>query len=389
MGSAVIEPAIRRPTLSSLTGLRFFAAAWVVCYHFRSDLKLLFPASKPVWPLFDAGYAGVDIFFVLSGFIISYTYLETFSSWSPRRHAKFLWLRLARIYPVHIATVLFFLFYNQPGTVLDVTRTGLTAAARHPDFRDQLLLIHAWGVGDTRAWNYPAWSISVEWLAYLSFPFAAVFLTRVRGMRAACVGLVGALVLNVAIYLAISAAGENGRIPMLRIVGEFLGGSFLYLLWSQGWLKHLPWRRTNPALVLAGVLATVLIAHGSDIAPVVAAPFYALIILGLAYGRDSVSSLLARRPMVYLGEASYSLYMTHAVSQAWLWSHFPAADFTSESRVERALLLLGYATVIVVVALACYHIVEKPGRSLMRRATEPRRRLSDIPGRAEPSRVQS
>jgi peptidoglycan/LPS O-acetylase OafA/YrhL len=351
-------------------------------------VKLLFPASRPLWPLFDAGYAGVDIFFVLSGFIISYTYLDKFSSWSLRGQAKFLWLRLARIYPVHIATVLFFLLYNQPGTVLDVTRSGLTAAVRHPDFRDQLLLVHAWGVGETRAWNYPAWSISVEWLAYLAFPIVAVVLVRVRSIRAALLGFAAALALNVGIYLAISLAGENGRIPMLRIIGEFLAGAFLYLLWSQGWLKRFNWRRVNPALVLAGVGVTVAIAQSSDIAPVVAAPFYALVILGLAYGRDHVSLFLARRPTVYLGEASYSLYMTHAVSQAWLWNHFPAADFTSDSRAERALVLLGYAAVIGVVALACYHLIEKPGRAIMRRATEPHRKLAESVARVEPSRAR-
>lgn len=378
----------RKPTLNALTGLRFFAAAWVVCYHFRSDLKLLFPASKPAWPFFDAGYSGVDVFFVLSGFIISYTYLERLAHFSVRGGAHFLWLRLARMYPVHLATVGFFLLYNQPGPVTDATRSGLISALRHHDFREQLLLVHAWGVGDTRAWNYPAWSISVEWVAYLAFPMAAIVLASVRGIRLAAVGLVCALVLNIAIYVAIATAGENGQIPMLRIVGEFSAGAFLYLLWKQDWLRTLNWPLAAPLVAVSAVILTTAVAHWSDIAPVVAAPLFAAAILAFAYSRDSVSAFLARRPVVYLGEASYSLYMTHAVSQAWLWNHFPSSDFTSDSRLERAALLAFYALAILAVSLVCYHVIEKPGRGLMRRMAEAPRKRAPSVRPIEPSRVR-
>lgn len=356
------------PRLHALTGLRFFAAAWVVCYHFRSDVKTLFPVTRPAWPFLDAGYSGVDIFFILSGFIISYTYLETFGHWSAAGHLKFLWLRLARIYPVHLATLAFFLLYNQPGTVGDLSLTKILTAMRLSEFREQLLLTHAWGVGETRSWNYPAWSISVEWIAYLAFPVLAVGLIHLRRERPALVGLLASLLLNLAIFLAIAAAGHDGEIPMLRIVGEFLAGVCLYRLWTHGWPRRLNWTFATPAFAFAGIATTVVVAHWSDSAPILAAPFYALTILGLGYGRDGISSLLATRPVVYLGEASYSLYMTHAVSQAWLWNNFPVGDATSSGRLERLLLLVFYFVVISLVALVTYHLIERPGRRLMRRA---------------------
>lgn len=358
--------------LHALTGLRAFAAAWVVAYHFRSDLKTLFPASEPVWPLFDAGYAGVDVFFVLSGFIISYTYLDRLSHWTASGHLRFLWLRLARIYPVHLVTLLFFLIYNQPGPIGDLTADGLESAVRHPDFREQLLLVHAWGVGETRSWNYPSWSISAEWLAYLCFPAVAVLGARVRSVRLAAAGLVAALVLNVLIYLAIDAAGETGRIPMLRIIGEFAAGMFLFRLWRAGWLPAFTRRHAATILATAAVIATTLVATRSDIAPVVATPLYAGLVLALAYGRGWLPSVLSTRWCVLAGELSYALYMTHAVSQRWLWANFPASDFSDDQRFVRAALLLFYVAVIAAVTAATYYAVEKPGRALMRSVVERR-----------------
>lgn len=359
--------------LHALTGLRAFAALWVVAYHYRSDLKTLFPASEPVWPLFDAGYAGVDVFFVLSGFIISYTYLDRLSRWTAGGHFRFLWLRLARIYPVHLVTLLFFLIYNQPGPIGDLTADGLESAVRHPDFREQLLLVHAWGVGETRSWNYPSWSISAEWLAYLAFPLVALLGARVRTVRLATVGLAAALVLNVLIYLAIDAAGETGRVPMLRIVGEFAAGMFLFHLWRAGRLPAFTRDHAATVLAIAAVVATTLVATRSDIAPVVATPLYAGLILALAYGRGWLPSVLSTRWCVLGGELSYALYMTHAVSQRWLWANLPAADFTGDPPLVRAGLLLFYVVVIAAVTVFTYYAVEKPGRALMRSVVERRR----------------
>jgi peptidoglycan/LPS O-acetylase OafA/YrhL len=80
--------------------------------------------------------------------------------------------------------------------------------------------------------------------------------------------------------------------------------------------------------------------------------------------------------------------MTHAVSQAWLWNNFPSSDFTSDSRLERAALLVFYALAILAVSLVCYHVIEKPGRGLMRRMAEaPRKRSLSVPP-IEPSRVR-
>ena len=89
----------RRDDIRSLTGLRGVAAWWVVLYHFNE----LLPVSVHGWPtaLLGRGYLAVDLFFILSGFIIAYNYLDGFSAFDPRKYLHFLGVRIARIYPLH------------------------------------------------------------------------------------------------------------------------------------------------------------------------------------------------------------------------------------------------------------------------------------------------
>ncbi len=84
--------------LKPLTAMRFFAAMWVVAYHFTPSLGLGMPA------LVGKGYLGVELFFVLSGFILSHVYMEAFGD-RRFRYPDFLWARLARIFPVHLVTL--------------------------------------------------------------------------------------------------------------------------------------------------------------------------------------------------------------------------------------------------------------------------------------------
>lgn len=86
----------------------------VVLYHFRVDILALMPRSEPLRPLMDSGYAGVDLFFVLSGFIIAYTYAASMRQPDLARSVRF-GFRLARIYPVHVATLLVFTVIITPG----------------------------------------------------------------------------------------------------------------------------------------------------------------------------------------------------------------------------------------------------------------------------------
>src|SRR5579883_2016917 len=150
-----------------LTGIRFFAAAWVVIFHFRNELSTLIPGFTWLKPLVMQGYYAVPLFFILSGFILSHTY---FSKYSLKRHSEFVFLRFARLWPVHLAAILALVLYM--GVL--VVHSGHINSDNFPfvQLPSELAMIRCW-FSKALIWNYPAWSIHSEWFAYLFvFPIA-------------------------------------------------------------------------------------------------------------------------------------------------------------------------------------------------------------------------
>ena len=95
-----MTPVPTPPDLRALTTLRFFAALWVVLYTAWEHLNVGFEPT-----LVSKGYLGVEVFFVLSGFILSHVYLEAAGE-KRFSYRGFLWARIARVYPLHLATLI-------------------------------------------------------------------------------------------------------------------------------------------------------------------------------------------------------------------------------------------------------------------------------------------
>src|SRR6478609_3465827 len=166
--------------LSSLTGIRAIAALWVVLFHLRYLFSFGFFNL-----IIDKGYLGVDFFFVLSGFIITYVHQKDFSHWPPgfvdfRLALRFIVLRWARMLPVHYATLAFLVFVTWVRSVL--VHTSFWAYHGLPGNSNDLILnlfnLQGWGLANHNSWNIPSWSISSEWFAYLLFPTIALLLLR-------------------------------------------------------------------------------------------------------------------------------------------------------------------------------------------------------------------
>jgi peptidoglycan/LPS O-acetylase OafA/YrhL len=188
-----------RTAIDALTGIRAFAAMWVVLFHFRTEIVALLPGVSPILSVAAAGRLGVDLFFILSGFILTYNYLDEFRTLRLRDYGRFLWLRLARIYPVHL-----FALAAVVAIVVAAKTIGLPVNPAHmyttPTVVTNVLMVHAW-TGMELTWNYPAWSISAEWFAYLAFPVAALALGRVRSARLALAGAVVAIAAMYAVFV--------------------------------------------------------------------------------------------------------------------------------------------------------------------------------------------
>ena len=356
------------PFVPALTGVRAFAALWVMLLHLTEVTTVLVPEGAArafgfiAWP----GSLGVDVFFVLSGFIISYNYEARFAgSFDRPRYLGFLRARLARIYPVHLVLLLALVVVVRgvgvaPGGGIDPARWSTQQLV------ESLVLVHAW-VGHTAAWNSVSWSISSEWLAYLLFPLmvrAARQVVRLSG---------AALVLAIAALASVPAmrstverlVAGTPAMPPLQIVAEFLTGCVIYQLYRQG--RGRAGLAAHPGWVLVAMVlgAAVLFRLGAPAAwSVMLVP---PLILGLAYGQGRATRVFAHPLMVYGGKISFALYMTHYL---WLWvMHyvFPLATLVDASLPVRIGWVLAHALPMPLVAAATYHLVEEPARHWLMR----------------------
>ena len=166
--------------LLALTSIRGIAAWWVVLFHMR----LLLVPWLPVGAIrvLDHGNLAVDLFFVLSGFVIALNYGERLAGdW--RATGDFLFRRFARIYPLHLLILGGFALYAGGAILFG----SATLAGQDPGyFLASLFLVQNWGFTDALRWNVPAWSISTEALAYLLFPVLVRLLPAIRRSSRRC-----------------------------------------------------------------------------------------------------------------------------------------------------------------------------------------------------------
>src|SRR5690554_2832582 len=158
-----------------LESLRGLAAIMVVLYHspFRfSEASVAIVANS---------YLFVDLFFVLSGFVMAYAYGEKIRG--GMGFGEYVALRLGRLYPIHLFTLLLWLLYMLIKQYLYETGFGGTSQLDENNlytFLTNLFLIHGLGVNDSLSWNQPSWSISTEFFAYIVFFITTVTVDRSR-----------------------------------------------------------------------------------------------------------------------------------------------------------------------------------------------------------------
>src|SRR5664279_2124889 len=158
--------------LSNLTPLRGIAAIWVAVYHFQG-IAVTFISSGSTH-LIDRGYIMVDLFFIMSGFIICHVYRKSFEEGLTAKNFKqFFIARFARIYPLHLFVLIVLILW-----IAKIGVGGLGMVFDPTSIPTNLLLIHSFGIHKVFTWNVPSWSISAEWWAYMAFPFLVFFLYR-------------------------------------------------------------------------------------------------------------------------------------------------------------------------------------------------------------------
>jgi len=291
-----------RAGLPALTGLRFLAAFYVVVFHGLPWVEQRFRLPEFVLQFLRHGTTAVSLFFLLSGFILSYTYLEKLNS---RRALYNFWVaRFARVYPVYLLSMLIaFPFHMHLGAPIKVA--VLVMVQTWNPFRPE------WG----GAWNYPAWSLSVEAFFYLVFPFFQKWVEKqtnkvviiILGISTAACVIARTPLQSIGEHQYLAFGLGLSPLPILRLP-EFLLGVSLGNYFARGGVSF-----RNSSYVYLSLLATFILLSlpiGSWVSFVVI-PFAATI-YGIASTSTMLSTCLSSRLMVLLGGASYCVYLLQA-----------------------------------------------------------------------------
>jgi peptidoglycan/LPS O-acetylase OafA/YrhL len=384
--------------IAPLTGIRLVAATWVVLFHIYLVNGDRLGSAHPVvdavvGPVVSQGDLGVDLFFLLSGFVLAHNYLERLGGApSVRQTVSFLWLRLSRIWPLYMVAILgggLLLWLR-----LEWWGTEPNAPLSWGRFASQALMVQQWSapnVPDT-SWSGPAWSISAEWLAYLAFPVLAIVIWHLRRLAGhASTALLAAGVLVPTLVWTTTAQTQAAPYMWLaRLAAEFTCGMLLSATISSaapGALTAVR-RAASTWLASATVIATLVWLYVAElvgrpwIGPLVVALFPALV-LALALGDGPMHRWLGSSPMVVGGGVSFALYLVHV----------PLLKLFRDAREHGVVPLDADHQVYgeLVVAVACgalayllFRRVEEPARRRLR-AVGPRA-TGQVPAVPDPAR---
>ena len=298
--------------IKSLTGIRAIAALWVLVGHYSSYLNENFGLSRttPLQPLIGSAWAGVDLFFVLSGFIITHTYLHNFNRRGLSESPRFWWKRIARLYPVYLTMTLVATCFYLIAVMTGHHFRNESAVNLSPTvFVANIFGVQQWlGLPSL---DGPAWSVSAEIFAYLMFPLIALSLLRIESRP---------LLVCFTIFAAALLLVDTSRTPInpriWQVTFEFTLGALIYKA-SRGVdfkyairfatpLRATLWFASLTIIYAAGV-------HAAEWHAPLAAAFALLILLYSLDGQER--SPLAGKTFFTLGLWSYSLYLVHRLLQ--------------------------------------------------------------------------
>jgi peptidoglycan/LPS O-acetylase OafA/YrhL len=348
----------------SHTGLRGVAALLVVLYHlqfgaaYRLPLETFLPLGR--------GYLCVDLFFVLSGFIIAYSTRQGSSEAFTSTQTLMFWrARLARIYPLHLFClgylVLFWLLVTVARWTTGRPAPDVWAAERIYALLRQIVLLDPWNFGPPQSWNIPSWSVGAELCAYLLFPLLVLFVRVAPTLAQAAL-----LVIGGAFYATV--ANSTGSLDITRgyavwrCVAGFGLGVTIFI--NRSSFEKL----SESALTIVQGLSSLLLLSAifGHLQDVWAVPACALLIGATWQDRGIVAKALCIHPLQFLGRISYSIYLNHVCIIGicgYIWSRLePQLGLNpGESRVSWLLIVI---VLILFVSAATHRWIELPGKRL-------------------------
>jgi peptidoglycan/LPS O-acetylase OafA/YrhL len=357
-----------RAKINELESLRGLAALLVVFFHvpkWNSFLKV---------GIINNGYLMVELFFVLSGFVIFNAYSNNIKS--TRDLLRFQFLRFGRLYPVHILFLLIFLLIEVAKYIAQ-SAFGIVSPNSQP-FREnnvtaliqQIFLVQAIGPsGSPLTFNIPAWSISVEFYTYLIFGCVVLLFDR-NGYRYFIFA-----VMAIASIVLLAAAATFGFEDMLRCLAGFFIGCLTAVAVKNTKLKV---SRFASVILFLAVIAFLQFKPSQSYD--IAIYFLTAGLLGALVLQKNglLNSVLRFNIFVWLGSISYSLYMSHAAVE-WVANQIfrvvlkvpevVAPSGRSIPQLSGFKAILGVSFIVILsfaVSSLVYQFVEKPMRKASR-----------------------
>jgi peptidoglycan/LPS O-acetylase OafA/YrhL len=393
---------INKESLPTLTVLRYPAAVWVLLLHLHNTLSAYmrepYLQTHPFLMAFvDRGFLGVTFFFVLSGFILGYTYDRSYAQ------KDFYIARAARVLPVYYFSLLvslpFLLYTSIKGGALSSLVDGIPV----------LLLLQAWIPLIAGFWNGPAWTLSCEAFFYTFFPWINGRLVKLApGSRHPVakylVVIATATILGSIVPILAGASGQYAatgidfyirgvqhypayvhggeaytlkmwveHFPVLRIF-EFIAGVATYRLFrasveSRSWtLREARWTLILATLVFAAcLLATARLPFVMLFSGLLAPACAAIIFAVATHDRCRHTERRERGALrigILLGQSSYAVYLLHTPVLAYLMKVFEKAHLIKSASPELAFCVMGAVSCLVITGLSVlvFQWYEEPAR---------------------------
>jgi Predicted acyltransferases len=354
--------------LKPLTSLRFVAAMMIVVYHAKNYFMWSWIKHAPFTLMM-----GVSFFFVLSGFILTHVY----TSKAMRSYGHFIRARIARLWPLHIATLILLVTTVKPDSI---TFDGPGVFSKWITLGFNLVLMQSLVpfVSYIYSWNAVSWSISTEMSFYLLFPFLLKNIRRTWGAKLIAAAFAFATLL---ICLLIIRTPFDGGINQLTIQSatyanpltrcfEFCAGMAAWVIWNtyvrDVRISTLAWSSIELVVITMTALWLwkyyfVINAWLSDpnLSQVLrlsgSAWLFAILIICFASGRGYLGKLLSARICVFLGEISFAVYMAHQVLMKASISWLPKESIHTPT----------FLCVLLIASTALHLCIEKPCRNIL------------------------
>jgi peptidoglycan/LPS O-acetylase OafA/YrhL len=359
--------------LSSLTPLRGIAALLVAVFHFEMAAARFVPAAQTMF--FERCYLMVDLFFIMSGFIMMHVYSSHFKERIQGNALKdFFVARFARIYPLHLFTLVLLVVivrwltnWGNPPIIFEQTS----------DILPNVFLLQSFGVMHIYSWNIPSWSISAESAAYLLFPLIALGINKKKTLSVVILTILIVAAYYSIMYLLPRVNPMHPEIPVphnlnttfdygyIRGIAGFASGILMYLLYQLPAVRKAFSSDIASVLVIVAVVLSMHFPLNDGITVF----FFSMLVLSITANNGMIARFCKRKTMQLLGDISFSIYLMQIFLQE-PFSHnifLPGTvgigrgkqniDFSSG-----LLYCVVYLILLILISYVTYQWVERPSR---------------------------